>query len=178
MIVTEEELVSWGRAIGAAAAEALSAGRSAHRSAFEPDEPTAGPTVLLLDGPLGAGKSTLARAVARGAGVTGNLPSPTFNLVFAYEGRGGLPVVHADLYRIESASELDALGWEDLLAEGLVLVEWPQRAEERLGAEGHWAISLRFVPGQPQLREVVVSRAGAAPELEPLLLAIAPGGPA
>ncbi len=161
MIVTEAELTAWGRSIGAAVAEAF-------KDVTDP-EPTV--TALLLEGPLGAGKSTLARSIAAGAGVAGTLPSPTFNLVFCYEGGGGLGVVHADLYRLESASELDELGWEDLLHEGLVMVEWPGRAGGRVPSD-HWVVSLGFVSGRPEVRELATQRAGSAPEWEPLVAGI------
>ena len=81
--------------------------------------------LVLLQGELGAGKSTLARALIRGLGHTGPVPSPTYTLVEPYSLSKG-PVYHVDLYRIGSADELDYLGWDDL-SDGLLLVEWPER---------------------------------------------------
>ena len=76
-----------------------------------------------LRGELGAGKSVFARAVARGRGVEGTLPSPTFNLRFDYPLGDGGRLVHMDLYRIREADEVWELGWEELGASGeLVLV--------------------------------------------------------
>ena len=68
------------------------------------------------------------------AGVVGDVPSPTFTLLQTYD-LGGLTITHFDLYRLQSPDELDELGWDDALAEGVVLVEWPERAGNRLPAE-------------------------------------------
>ncbi|MBN9221050.1 MAG: tRNA (adenosine(37)-N6)-threonylcarbamoyltransferase complex ATPase subunit type 1 TsaE [Mesorhizobium sp.] len=88
--------------------------------------------VLALKGDLGAGKSTLARALIRTLAEDPGLdvPSPTFTLVQSYETR--IPVHHFDLYRLSSARELDELGFEEALAQGAALVEWPERAEGEL----------------------------------------------
>lgn len=87
--------------------------------------------VLALSGDLGAGKTEFARALLRVLGVTGDVPSPTFTLLQTYDA-GGLSIAHFDLYRLKSADELDELGWDDALADGVALVEWPVRAEGRL----------------------------------------------
>lgn len=81
---------------------------------------------LLLDGELGAGKSTLARALIRALGHTGPVPSPTYTLVEPYE-VAGQTVYHIDLYRVGGEDELRYLGWDELES-GLRLVEWPGRA--------------------------------------------------
>lgn len=86
--------------------------------------------LLLLQGDLGAGKSTLARALIRELGHDGPVPSPTYTLVEPYTLPAG-PVYHVDLYRIGSADELEFLGWDEL-GDGLLLVEWPERAPELL----------------------------------------------
>jgi tRNA threonylcarbamoyladenosine biosynthesis protein TsaE len=100
--------------------------------------------LILLKGELGAGKSTLARALLRQLGVTGPVPSPTYTLVEPYEVRGGT-VYHVDLYRISGEGELPYLGWPEL-RQGLVLVEWPERvAEACRGAD--LAVSLSFDGG-------------------------------
>jgi tRNA threonylcarbamoyl adenosine modification protein YjeE len=93
----------------------------------------AGDTVA-LEGDLGAGKTTLARATLRALGVTEDVPSPTFTLVQLYE-TTRLTVRHYDLYRIESPGEIEELGLDDALAEGAALIEWPERAEGRLPAD-------------------------------------------
>ncbi|MBW3552884.1 MAG: tRNA (adenosine(37)-N6)-threonylcarbamoyltransferase complex ATPase subunit type 1 TsaE [Gemmatimonadetes bacterium] len=121
------------------------------------------PLVITLRGPLGAGKSVLARAVARGAGVEGPMPSPTYNLLFTYEGRGGVAVHHLDLYRLEDPDDVWELGWRELgEGEQVVLVEWPERAEPLMPAD-RWDVSLSFVEGHDGVRRLDVERRGAAP---------------
>jgi tRNA threonylcarbamoyladenosine biosynthesis protein TsaE len=83
----------------------------------------AGDAVALV-GDLGAGKTTFAQGVAAGAGFTGEVTSPTFTLVHEYAGR--VPLVHADLYRIERERELAELGLDDVRG-ALLLVEWADR---------------------------------------------------
>lgn len=92
--------------------------------------PAVGPSarIVTLAGELGAGKTTLARALLRGLGVTGAVRSPTYTLVEPYEALGQ-QVVHLDLYRLAGRAELEALGVRDWLQAGsLLLVEWPERA--------------------------------------------------
>lgn len=85
-------------------------------------------SVVTFEGDLGAGKTTLIQAIARGLGVTGPATSPTYALVHRYHGRRG-PVFHLDCYRLRSEDEAADLDWEGLLAEGdAILVEWPERA--------------------------------------------------
>ena len=85
---------------------------------------------ILLQGELGAGKSTFARAMLRSLGHEGLVPSPTYTLVEPYT-LPGFSVYHIDLYRITCADELEFLGWSDL-QDGLKLVEWPERAPRLL----------------------------------------------
>jgi len=84
--------------------------------------------VVALRGALGAGKTTLARAILRAAAGDPALivPSPTFTLVEVYETPRG-PYWHFDLYRLETPEQVFELGWEEALAEGVVLIEWPER---------------------------------------------------
>ena len=84
--------------------------------------------VLLLQGDLGAGKSTFARAFIRALaeGAAFDIPSPTFTLLQSYD-ETRVPVAHADLYRIGSSAELDELGLEDLLTTHVLAVEWPEK---------------------------------------------------
>lgn len=84
--------------------------------------------LVLLQGELGAGKSSLARAMIRALGHTGTVPSPTYTLIEPYQ-LGERQVYHADLYRIADAEELEYLGWSDLQG-AILLVEWPERAPE------------------------------------------------
>ncbi len=83
--------------------------------------------LVALSGPLGAGKTELARAILRARGVMGDVPSPTFTLVQPYE-TPGLTIHHYDLYRLKHAAELAEMGLEDALDDGAALVEWPERA--------------------------------------------------
>jgi tRNA threonylcarbamoyladenosine biosynthesis protein TsaE len=89
--------------------------------------------VVGLTGDLGAGKTTLARAIIRAAAGDRELivPSPTFTLVEVYETPRGA-FWHFDLYRLEAAEQVYELGWEEALAEGIALVEWPERLGELL----------------------------------------------
>ncbi|MEJ1970639.1 MAG: tRNA (adenosine(37)-N6)-threonylcarbamoyltransferase complex ATPase subunit type 1 TsaE [Rhizomicrobium sp.] len=82
---------------------------------------------VALEGDLGAGKTTLARAILRALGVTEEVPSPTFTLVQYYE-TAKLSVRHYDLYRIENPQEMDELGLDEALNDGAALIEWPERA--------------------------------------------------
>ncbi len=86
--------------------------------------------VIALSGPLGAGKTTLARALVERLGGEGEVPSPTFALMQRYD-TPRLTVTHCDFYRL-APSELGELGLDDALAEGMLLVEWPERAESWL----------------------------------------------
>lgn len=87
--------------------------------------------VILLDGPVGAGKTHFARAFirARQGDAAEDVPSPTFTLVQTYDDPLGTEIWHADLYRLTDPSELIELGLDDALAEGVCLIEWPDRLE-------------------------------------------------
>lgn len=84
--------------------------------------------VIALAGPLGAGKTSLARGVLAGLGLAGEAPSPSFAIVQPYDPpEVRLPVLHIDLYRIDDPRELDELGLDDARDDSLLLVEWPER---------------------------------------------------
>ena len=83
---------------------------------------------VALSGPLGAGKTTLARSVIEELGLAGEVPSPSFALVIAYDPPDvRVPVLHVDLYRLEDASEIEELGLEDARSDAILLIEWAER---------------------------------------------------
>jgi tRNA threonylcarbamoyladenosine biosynthesis protein TsaE len=90
------------------------------------------PAVLYLEGDLGAGKTTFARAFIHGLGYQGYVKSPSYGLLETYQA-GGLQILHLDLYRIEDPEELEYLAIRDLFdASTVLLVEWPDRGENAL----------------------------------------------
>lgn len=105
------------------------------------------PAVITLEGELGSGKTTLARAICSGIGVTdlGAVTSPTFSLIQQYAAPGGT-VVHVDLYRLRTRLELEALGWDEIVdTAGVLLIEWPERAAGLL-PRGTISITLQHDP--------------------------------
>ena len=130
LALSEMELSDWGERFGRAARP---------------------PLIVTLRGELGAGKTTLARAICRGYGVPDEVTSPTFTVVHEYRGTRS-PVYHLDLYRLEGPDDLANIGWDDILsAEALVLIEWPERAAEMLPAD-HVPILLQHLPNDPARR--------------------------
>lgn len=122
--------------------------------------------VVLLGGDLGAGKTVFARGVARGLGIEDPVVSPTFTIVREYAGR--IPLVHVDVYRVETVRELHGLGFDEIVREDAVtVIEWGDLVAsmfpERLD------IRLEFVSDDTREIEVAVrgaSCAQRAPELE------------
>ena len=97
--------------------------------------------VILLEGELGAGKSELARGIAKGLGVTETVTSPSFTILNVYES-GRTPLYHFDWYRLESAEELFELGMDEYLGgDGIALVEWPGMCPEAV-PENHLRIRI------------------------------------
>lgn len=90
--------------------------------------------VIYLQGPLGAGKTTLARGILRSFGVSGAVKSPSYTLVEPYATAYG-PVAHIDFYRLASPEEVEYLGMREYLDRGLCLFEWPERARGVLPPE-------------------------------------------
>ena len=97
--------------------------------------------IITLSGPLGVGKTALARGFLAGLGHQGEVPSPSFSIVQPYEELKP-PVWHVDLYRIEDRSELDELGL-DSVSDAILLVEWPERAGNEVWPEA-LSLSLDF----------------------------------
>jgi tRNA threonylcarbamoyl adenosine modification protein YjeE len=110
--------------------------------------------VIALDGPLGAGKTTFVRAlvVALG-GDAAAVASPTFTLLHTYPGR--LPVVHVDAYRLENAGGLLGLGFDELAAEGVGVVEWAERVADALPPARTWRLAFAHAGGDA--RRVVLT---------------------
>jgi len=129
------------RLSGAAATEALGARIAAGLAAGD---------AVALQGDLGAGKTTLARAILGALGVAGVVPSPTFTLVQCYE-TDKFPVRHYDLYRIERAEELEELGLGEALEEGAALIEWPERARM---ADDALHVRLTIAEGDARMAEI------------------------
>lgn len=115
---TEEET----RALGAQLAPRLQAGN-----------------VVLLSGPLGAGKTTLVRGLLESLGHQGSVKSPTFNLVQIFPTHP--PIMHADLYRVRS---YEGIGLEDYLDTHVCLIEWPDRAAGLVDPQSAWHVDIDF----------------------------------
>ncbi|MEO8561361.1 MAG: tRNA (adenosine(37)-N6)-threonylcarbamoyltransferase complex ATPase subunit type 1 TsaE [bacterium] len=130
LAMTEAELRDWGHRFG----------RSSHA-----------PLVVTFSGELGAGKTTLVKAICEGYGVVGDVTSPTFALINEYESPRS-PVHHVDLYRLDKPEQLDSIGWDELFGgRAVVLVEWPERAGDRL-PPGRVSLLLQHLPDDPERR--------------------------
>jgi tRNA threonylcarbamoyladenosine biosynthesis protein TsaE len=123
------------------------------------------PAVIYLRGQLGAGKTTFSRGFLRGRGHLGSVKSPTYTLVEPYEEVSGGPVFHLDLYRLGEGQELAYLGLDDYLAaRGVLLIEWPERAERELPAPTIDLTLLQQAAGRTlQLMSVEASALAALP---------------
>lgn len=114
-LVTETDTIEFGRQLGSS----LRAG-----------------DLVLLDGPLGAGKTVLARGIATGMAVTGRITSPTFVIARVHQpATQGPALVHVDAYRLTGLDEVDDLDLDTDLTEAAVVVEWGAGLAERLAAE-------------------------------------------
>jgi tRNA threonylcarbamoyladenosine biosynthesis protein TsaE len=128
--LSESELRAWGEDLGKAASP---------------------PLVVTLTGELGAGKTTLARAICRGYGVEEEVTSPTYALIHEYKAPRSA-VFHIDLYRLDSPEQLTNLGWDEIVSSrSLILIEWPERAGSRL-PDDHLPIDLDYLPDDPSRR--------------------------
>jgi tRNA threonylcarbamoyladenosine biosynthesis protein TsaE len=113
--------------------------------------------VIALSGELGAGKTTLARAILQALGHRGEVPSPTFTLVQTYPDLTP-PIAHADLYRLAQPQEVEALALDDWLLSGVVLVEWPERMGAHFWPDHLWL----HLDGAGEAQRRLTSRASAA----------------
>jgi tRNA threonylcarbamoyladenosine biosynthesis protein TsaE len=118
--------------------------------------------VVALEGGLGAGKTTLARAILAALGHEGEVPSPTFTIIESYASPTlRLPVAHADFYRLEDPSELAEIGLDDYREGAVLLAEWPDHA----GGFGHepacLAITLRPCGENGEGGRIAIARGGA-----------------
>ena len=102
--------------------------------------------LVLLEGPLGAGKTTFVRGILEGLGFEGPVRSPTFNLLQTFD--TSPPVLHADLYRVSSST---GLGIEEYLATHICFVEWPDRAPQLLNLAPH-RVSIEFESSGRRIR--------------------------
>jgi tRNA threonylcarbamoyladenosine biosynthesis protein TsaE len=124
--VNERELTEYGRAL----ASELSAG-----------------TVVALIGDLGAGKTTLSKAIAAGLGITADVTSPTFTLINEYDG-GRLPLYHFDVYRLDDPADIEELGYEEYFyGRGVTIVEWADLVADYL-PEDAIVIEIRYGAGE------------------------------
>ena len=116
--------------------------------------------VVLLQGEMGAGKSVLTRAAARGLGVEGPVPSPTFTILNIHDGRA-MKLYHFDLYRLEGEDALYEMGLDEFIParDGASLIEWPQMAAEAMPSD-HLAIDIRYA-NDGLAREITLTPMGA-----------------
>ena len=114
--------------------------------------------LVILRGPLGAGKTTFAQGVGAALGVVERLTSPTFVIARAHRGR--LPVIHVDAYRLGSIDELDDLDLDADLDEAVTLVEWGSGLAEALSDDGYLLVDIDRESVEPQQRLVTIEGYG------------------
>lgn len=100
--------------------------------------------LLFLSGDLGTGKTTLVKGLAKGMGVEVDITSPTFQLIKTYS--GNYPLNHLDLYRLDNEAETDILELEDLVSDGVIVIEWGDSLKDHVFYE-YLAISIEFGEG-------------------------------
>ena len=118
--------------------------------------------LLFINGDLGAGKSVFCREIIRFLSKNDELdvPSPTFTLVQTYETEN-FPISHYDLYRLEDPDDLYELAWEDALADGLTLVEWPEKLGHLKPVNRSTInIYIEMVEGAPEARKITTTHSG------------------
>ncbi len=132
--------------------------------------------VIALIGPLGAGKTTLVKGLAAGAGVTDlrQVNSPTFVIVNEYQtapSQAGLTIHHVDAYRLRGSSDLEAIGFDEMLTQGAVVIEWADRVADLLPSD---TLTIRLSSTSEQARTLLCSAGG--PVSAQLLAALPPQG--
>lgn len=112
--------------------------------------------IILLNGPLGAGKSVMARGIIQTLNNTPNedVPSPTFTLVQQYETTKGL-LWHYDLYRLEQAEEIYETGWEDIIHQDIIIIEWAEKLEHLMPQQ---YIQINIIPEKNNQRSITIKR--------------------
>ncbi|HUG33573.1 MAG TPA: tRNA (adenosine(37)-N6)-threonylcarbamoyltransferase complex ATPase subunit type 1 TsaE [Anaerolineales bacterium] len=107
--------------------------------------------VICLQGDLGAGKTTFVQGIAQGWGSVDSVSSPTFILVNVYRRADGSQLFHMDAYRLDSTPEAEELDLDSMLAQGALIIEWPERMGEIIPAERLW---IRFDHAGEEVREL------------------------
>jgi tRNA threonylcarbamoyl adenosine modification protein YjeE len=109
-------------------------------------------SIICLRGNLGAGKTTFAKYLIKALGVEEDVTSPTFSIIHTYNSKLG-EIWHCDLYRIESELDLQELGLDEAIGEKLLIIEWPEIAENILP---HGSIKVEFILTKNDEREVTI----------------------
>jgi len=118
--------------------------------------------VVALEGGLGAGKTTLARAILMAMGHEGEVPSPTFTIIETYDAPPlRLPVVHADFYRLEHPDEAREIGLDDYREDAVLLAEWPDHAGGFAHEPACLSITIEMVEESGSSGRIAIARGGA-----------------
>lgn len=113
--------------------------------------------MLCLQGELGAGKTTFVQGIAQGWGSVDSVSSPTFILVNAYRRGDGGQIFHMDAYRLDSTGEAEELDLDSMLAEGALIIEWPERMQGLISNERLW---VEFTQSGEEEREMKFNARG------------------
>lgn len=117
--------------------------------------------LVVLDGPLGAGKTTLAQGIGAGLGVRGNVTSPTFVIARVHPSlAAGPPLVHADAYRVDGPLEIDDLDLDASVADSVTIVEWGRGLVEGLAADRLDIEISRTIGSESEVRQVAITTQG------------------
>jgi tRNA threonylcarbamoyladenosine biosynthesis protein TsaE len=118
--------------------------------------------VIALSGGLGAGKTTLARAIIAALGYQGEVPSPSFAIIEVYDPPAvRLPLVHADFYRLKRPEEAEELGLDDYRADAVLIAEWPENGGNFAAEAGCLSIELEVAPITVGSGRMAIARAGS-----------------